>query len=136
MVVESLCVVARGSEVQVQRCISFGCVVELFAGRCVCLVVLTGPVDPTLRFPANGIRLGLRFLDGGTHFCTDIYTDDHCLSHSVSLLVALACWSYIPPISNDARFHEYKIKKKLWDSLMYSAHRLYLLLENIGLNIV
>jgi hypothetical protein len=61
-----LCVVARGSEVQVKRCISFGCVVELFTGRCVCLVVLTGPVNPTLCCPANGIRLGLRFLDGGT----------------------------------------------------------------------
>jgi hypothetical protein len=55
----------------VKRCNSFVCVVEFFTGRCVCLVVLTGPVDPTLCWPANGIRLGLRFLDGGTHFCTN-----------------------------------------------------------------
>jgi hypothetical protein len=72
-----LCVVARGSEVQMKRCISFGCVMELFTGRCVCLVVLTGPVGPTLCCPANGVRLGLRFLDGGTHFCTNIHTSLH-----------------------------------------------------------
>jgi hypothetical protein len=95
VVVESLCVVACGSEVQVKRCISFGCVVELFTGRCVCLVVLTCPVDPTLCCAASGIRLGLRFLDGGTHFCTNLYTDDHCLSRSVSLLVKLACVCYL-----------------------------------------
>jgi hypothetical protein len=102
VVVESLCVVASGSEVQVKRFISFGCVVELFTGWGVCPVVLTGPVDPTLCCPANGIRLGLRFLDGGTHFCTNIYTfftniytDDQCLSHTVSLLVTLACVCYL-----------------------------------------
>jgi hypothetical protein len=56
----------------------------------VCLVVFTGPVGPTLCCPANGTWLGEWFLDGGTHFCTNIYTDDHCLSHSVPLLVTLA----------------------------------------------
>jgi hypothetical protein len=52
-------------------------------------VVLTGAVDPALCCSASGIRPGLRFLDGGTHFlhyiytCINIYTGDHCLSHSV-----------------------------------------------------
>jgi hypothetical protein len=53
----------------------------------VCLVVLTGPVGLTLCCPANGAWLGVWFLDGGTHFCTNIYTDDHCLSHSDPRLV-------------------------------------------------
>jgi hypothetical protein len=79
----------------VKRFISFGCVVELFTGRCVCLVVLTGPVGPTLCCPANGTRLGVWFLDEGTHFCTNIYTDDHCLSHCGSLLVTLVCVCYL-----------------------------------------
>jgi hypothetical protein len=61
----------------------------------VCLVVLTGPVGPTLFCPANGTWLGVWFLDGGTHFCTNIYTDDHCLSHSVLLLVTHACVFYL-----------------------------------------
>jgi hypothetical protein len=86
VVVESLCVVARGSEDQVERCNSYGCVVEFC--RCVCLVVLTGPVDPALCCPASGIRPGLRFLDGSTHFVHYIYTGinmyngDHCFSHN------------------------------------------------------
>jgi hypothetical protein len=68
---------------------------SFFTGRCVCLVVLTCPVGPTLCCPANGTRLGVWFLDGGTHFCTNIYTDDHCLSHFVSLLVTLVCVCYL-----------------------------------------
>jgi hypothetical protein len=77
----------------------------------VCLVVLTGPVGPTLCCPANGIRLGVWFLEGGTHFCTNIYTDDHCLSHSAPLLVTLACILlviYTTSIFNDARSYEHK----------------------------
>jgi hypothetical protein len=30
-----------------------------------------GPVGPTLCCPANGIRLGVCFLDGGTHLGND-----------------------------------------------------------------
>jgi hypothetical protein len=86
-----LCVVACGSEVLVERCVSFGCVVEFSDGRCVCLVVHTCPVGPTLCCPANGTWLGVCFLDGGTHFCTDIYTDGHCLSHTVPFHVTLVC---------------------------------------------
>jgi hypothetical protein len=67
VVVGSLCVVARSSEVQLKRCNSFGCVVEFY------LVLFTGSVDPILCCPSNGIRPGLRFLDGGTHFAL-IYT--------------------------------------------------------------
>jgi hypothetical protein len=70
-----------------------------------CLVVLTGLVGPTLCCPANGTWLGVWFLDGGTHFCTNIYTDDHCLSHSVPLLVTLACVCYLV-FDRGARFFE------------------------------
>jgi hypothetical protein len=73
---------------------------ELFTGRCVCLVVLTGPVGPTLCCPANGIRLGVWFLEGGTHFAliytlmiTVYHTLPRCLLH-----LRVSCWSYIPPL--------------------------------------
>jgi hypothetical protein len=61
----------------------------------VCLVVLKGPVGSTLCCPASDTWLGVWVLDGGTHVCTNLYTNVHCLSHSVALLVTLACVCYM-----------------------------------------
>jgi hypothetical protein len=91
---------ACGSEVKIERCISFGCVVEFFNSRCVCIVVLTGPVSPTLCFPACGTWLGVWFVEEALAFALIyiyiyIYTDDHGLSHSPCFMLHLCVMLYM-----------------------------------------
>jgi hypothetical protein len=84
-----LCVVVCGSEVLVERCISFGCVVEFSNGRCV-YIVLTGPVGPTLCCSASGTWLGVWFLEEALTFAL-IYTLMITVCHTLSRCLLHVC---------------------------------------------
>jgi hypothetical protein len=100
--------VACGSEVLVERCISFGCVVEFSNGRWVYIVVLTGPVGPILCYPASGTWLRVWILEEALTFAL-IYTLMITVCHTLSrclLYLCVLCYlvfdggppSYIPPL--------------------------------------